>query len=416
MPATREPAAPALTISRRFHFCASHRLGHGGDPEADRALYGDEAGGAFGHGHNYLAYFVFSGELDPAIGILANLAHVKQRVAGVVDGRYDHRHLNADTPPFDRIPATPENVARELLTEVSSLYAGDRLRPLACHLAQSDEHAATAYADGTVEQHRWLSFSAARVTRSPHLSEAENRSLFGAAADPAGHGHNYRLRVTLRGPVDGASGLIAPERQVAAALAAVREQLDHRNLNLQSPLLAGLATTTEVIATAVRDRLARDLPVARVRLYELPDFFAEADGGEVRLGVVRSFCAAHRLHSPRLSDAANRELYGKCNHPAGHGHGYAVEATVAGALDQRSGTVCPLPALQDGLREALAPWAYRHLDAEVAEFAERPSTGENIVSLLWPRLAPVLPAPLVRLRLSETENNRFTLRRRPVTA
>ena len=49
-----EPTTP--TISRRFHFCASHRLG-GDDQVNDRRWYGSEAGGSFGHGHNYLAYF-----------------------------------------------------------------------------------------------------------------------------------------------------------------------------------------------------------------------------------------------------------------------------------------------------------------------------------------------------------------------
>jgi len=403
------PSTP--TISRRFHFCASHRLGVGDDAEADRRLYGSETSGSFGHGHNYVAYFVFAGELDPATGILANLADVKRKVSEVIDERYDHKHLNADTPPFDRLPATAENLARQLLTEVAERYRGEPIRPLACHLEQSPELAATAYSDGAVEQHRWLSFSAARVTRSPRLSDEENRALFGAAADPAGHGHNYRLRVTLRGNVEPRSGLISAEADVAAALAAVHDDLDHRNLNLQSSLLAGSATTTETISVAVRDRLARELPVARVRLYELPDFFAEADGDAVRLGVVESFCAAHRLHAPKLSAAANLELYGKCNHAAGHGHGYVVEATVAGALDRRSGTLCSLPALRQGVADALSGWAYRHLDAEVDDFADRPSTGENIVSLLWPRLAPKLPASLVRLRVSETENNRFTLRR-----
>lgn len=408
------PTAP--TISRRFHFCASHRLGLADDPTSDQELYGAEAGGAFGHGHNYLAYMVFAGDLDPATGILANLADVKRKVGAVIDDRYDHKHLNADTPPFDRIPATAENVARQLLLEVQERYGGEEIRPLACHLEQSSELAATAYADGVVELHRWISFSAARVTRSPNLSEEENHRLFGIAADPAGHGHNYRMRVTLRGEIDPRSGLIVPEAEVTAALGAVRRELDHRNLNLQAALLAGLPTTTESIAVAVRDRLARDLPVARLRLYELPEFFAEADGGTVRLGAVASFSAAHRLHSPDLSAVANRELYGKCNNPAGHGHGYEVEATVAGTLDQRSGTLCSLTGLQQGLADSLAGWRYRNLDAEVEEFAGRPSTGENIVSLLWPRLAPKLPAPLVRLRLSETENNRFTLRRQGLAA
>jgi len=42
------------------------------------------------------------------------------------------------------------------------------------------------------------------------------------------------------------------------------------------------------------------------------------------------FVASHRLHNPAQSDAANREIYGKCNHPHGHGHNYFLEVTVSG--------------------------------------------------------------------------------------
>lgn len=45
-----------------------------------------------------------------------------------------------------------------------------------------------------------------------------------------------------------------------------------------------------------------------------------------------SFSAAHRLHSPHLSDSENREVYGKCNHVNGHGHNYDVEVVVRGEV------------------------------------------------------------------------------------
>ena len=45
---------------------------------------------------------------------------------------------------------------------------------------------------------------------------------------------------------------------------------------------------------------------------------------------VFEFSASHRLHSPHLSEAENRALFGKCNNPAGHGHNYVLEVTVRG--------------------------------------------------------------------------------------
>ena len=57
------------------------------------------------------------------------------------------------------------------------------------------------------------------------------------------------------------------------------------------------------------------------------------------------FSASHRLHSPLLSDEANREIYGKCNNPYGHGHNYFLEVTVAGPIDPDTGFVVDLPRL-----------------------------------------------------------------------
>ena len=218
--------------------------------------------------------------------------------------------------------------------------------------------------------------------------------------------------MSLGGAFDPDAGVLAPEHRVSAALAALHELLDHRNLSTGVPELAGLPTTTEVLARFVRSRLASALPVVRVRLHETDDFFAEAlPDGRAAMGLVRSFSAAHRLHSRRLDAAANRSLYGRCNNPNGHGHEYRVEATAEGVLDERSGTLLPLATLSGAVEAAIGPWTFRHLDLEVPEFAERPSTGENIVRALWPRARAALGERLSRLRLWETENNRFTVRR-----
>ena len=61
--------------------------------------------------------------------------------------------------------------------------------------------------------------------------------------------------------------------------------------------------------------------------------------------------------------------------------------------------------------KSLQPWQDKHLDLEAEEFRHVPSTGENIVRALWPKIDNCLEQKLVRLRLWETANNRFTLRR-----
>jgi 6-pyruvoyltetrahydropterin/6-carboxytetrahydropterin synthase len=154
------------------------------------------------------------------------------------------------------------------------------------------------------------------------------------------------------------------------------------------------------------------MPVHRVRLHERSDFFAEAWAGNVVfLGLQLGFHAAHRLHTARLSDAENSKLYGKCNNPLGHGHGYLTEATVGGEYDVRSGTLYDFAALKNAIEESVEPWQDRHLDLETEDFRDMPSTGENIVRALWLKIDNHLGQRLVRLRLRETANNRFTLRR-----
>jgi 6-pyruvoyltetrahydropterin/6-carboxytetrahydropterin synthase len=123
------------------------------------------------------------------------------------------------------------------------------------------------------------------------------------------------------------------------------------------------------------------------------------------------FAASHRLHSTQFGEEENRRIYGKCNNLLGHGHRYVTETTIGGDLDKRSGTLYNLIALKNAIGEALGPWQDRHLDLETDEFRESPSTGENIVRVLWPKIDSRLDYRVTRLRLWETANNRFTLRR-----
>jgi 6-pyruvoyl-tetrahydropterin synthase len=84
---------------------------------------------------------------------------------------------------------------------------------------------------------------------------------------------------------------------------------------------------------------------------------------------------------------------------------------VGGEYDARSGTLYDFVALKNAIDESLEPWRDRHLDLETEDFRDTPSTGENIVRALWPTIDNRVGQRLVRLRLWETANNRFTLRR-----
>jgi 6-pyruvoyltetrahydropterin/6-carboxytetrahydropterin synthase len=119
------------------------------------------------------------------------------------------------------------------------------------------------------------------------------------------------------------------------------------------------------------------------------------------------FNAAHRIHNPSLSDAENTRLFGKCNNPNWHGHNYALEVSVRGPVDERTGYVIDLGQLRDVVeREVIDLTDHRNFNIDVPYTQGINPTTENVVVAMWKVLAPAIaPAQLVRLRLWETANN-----------
>jgi 6-pyruvoyltetrahydropterin/6-carboxytetrahydropterin synthase len=400
-----------LTVSKRLEFSASRRLyTRRWRGDENLAAFGAETKAQHGTGRNYVAYFIFTGPVDPLTGMLINISEIKERAGKILRDRFDHKFLNEDNSAFRDVPPTTENIARQLYIDIAPLFSNLEAKLSACHLNESPNRSATYYAGGACEGNYWFEFSAARRTLSPKLSKEENARLFGRATSV--HGHNYRLRLTFRRDQLDEENPLVPYDPINTCLRALHDELDHRYLNEDVAGLKGRPITTESLAGYIFERIRTMLPVHRVRLHERDDFFAEGWSHKaVFLGLRMSFNAAHRLHTTALSDPENATLYGKCNNPLGHGHRYLTETTVGGEYDARSGTLYDFVAFKKAIGESLEPWRDRHLDLETDDFRDVPSTGENIVRALWPKIDNRIGQQLVRLRLWETANNRFTLRR-----
>ncbi|HMS15493.1 MAG TPA: 6-carboxytetrahydropterin synthase [Planctomycetota bacterium] len=119
------------------------------------------------------------------------------------------------------------------------------------------------------------------------------------------------------------------------------------------------------------------------------------------------FSASHRLHNRDLSDDENRELFGACNNPNGHGHNYEVEVVVRGTPDPRTGMVMNLRDLKDLLDTlVVTPASHKSLDKDVPFMCGRLSTTENVALSIWEILSPHLPPRALHLvRVRESENN-----------
>ena len=106
------------------------------------------------------------------------------------------------------------------------------------------------------------------------LSPEANQQTYGKCNHPDGHGHNYRLLVTVAGEIDPRLGRVADLGRLDEVVKqAVLASLDHRNLNEELPDFAGRVPTTENLAAVVAERLRAvwpaDLPpLKRVRIFE----------------------------------------------------------------------------------------------------------------------------------------------------
>lgn len=129
------------------------------------------------------------------------------------------------------------------------------------------------------------------------------------------------------------------------------------------------------------------------------------------------FSASHRLHSPELSADQNERLYGKCNNPFGHGHNYALEVTVAGEVDERTGLICSLRKLDSLVEDAvLTRFSWRNLNEDVPQFSKLVPTTENLARVAaelleqaWSSAWPDSRVHLYRIHIQETDRNGFEL-------
>ena len=131
---------------------------------------------------------------------------------------------------------------------------------------------------------RRVDFSASHICSQPALSEEENRTLYGAAANPKGHGHNFILEVTLDGEPDPVTGMVFDIKRLKEILnETVVRPMDHRFLNYEVPPFDRVVPTAENIAIEVWNRLephfrGETARLHNVRLFETEDLYVDYSG------------------------------------------------------------------------------------------------------------------------------------------
>lgn len=123
------------------------------------------------------------------------------------------------------------------------------------------------------------------------------------------------------------------------------------------------------------------------------------------------FSASHRLHVDALTPERNREIFGKCNNPFGHGHNYVVEVTLSGPVNPQTGMVTNLGDLDSfAQHELLGRFDHANLNT-LEPFLDEVPTTENLCIEIWRIFAQYEAqyphAKIERVHIEETGNNSF---------
>jgi 6-pyruvoyltetrahydropterin/6-carboxytetrahydropterin synthase len=138
---------------------------------------------------------------------------------------------------------------------------------------------------------RRYQFAASHRLHSAQLDEQENQRLYGKCNNPYGHGHNYVVEVSARGPADKVSGRAVDTDGLDELVRRhVLQPFDHHNLNAEVPAFADTVPTSENLGYEICRRLKRnwkevfpgDWPkLEKVRIGETPRNIFEVSADEI---------------------------------------------------------------------------------------------------------------------------------------
>lgn len=115
-------------------------------------------------------------------------------------------------------------------------------------------------------------FAAAHRLHNPALSDEENLAIYGPCNNPNWHGHNYNIEVTVAGEPDPRTGMLCNLKDLDQLIQKeIIQAVDHKNLNVEVPFLAGVITSVENLVIKFWEVLAPNVPAGRlyeIRLYE----------------------------------------------------------------------------------------------------------------------------------------------------
>ncbi len=115
-----------VTVSRKAHFNAAHRLFRKDwSMEQNDAVFGKCNNPNF-HGHNYELIVSVCGEIDPETGYVMDVKIISDLVKAQVEDAFDHKNLNLDVPEFKDLIPTAENIAVVIWNKLRPFIPSDK--------------------------------------------------------------------------------------------------------------------------------------------------------------------------------------------------------------------------------------------------------------------------------------------------
>ncbi|MBI1368927.1 MAG: hypothetical protein GC162_09775 [Planctomycetes bacterium] len=244
--------------------------------------------------------------------------------------------------------------------------------------------------------------------------DAEVSNSFAAWPPMRGLGRYYELTVTCVGDADRDTGYFMNIKRIdEAARTHALPAISAAAKRADAPLGRLMATMISMLG-ASGGPLDRTVVKVELRLTPTVSIGIEvSDMTHVLVSQQFEFAAAHRLHTPALSDTENREVFGKCNNPAGHGHNYRVEVTVRSPIDA-AGHAIEVGALDKLVDVAvIEKLDHKHLNVDVPQFASLNPSVEHIAKVVYDMLeSPVAKrgVKLEQVRVWETSKTVCTYR------
>ncbi|KAM8940023.1 6-pyruvoyl tetrahydrobiopterin synthase [Pelodytes ibericus] len=125
---------------------------------------------------------------------------------------------------------------------------------------QNGDHVTSHPQPRIIQIARSATFSACHRLHCNSLSEEENKTIYGKCNNPNGHGHNYRVIVTVRGKIDPVTGMVMNLTDLKKYMEeAISVPLDHKNLDKDVPYFKNVVSSVENVAVFIWEGLQKRL-------------------------------------------------------------------------------------------------------------------------------------------------------------